>query len=136
MDLDYIQRKARAAREYTTTLDAQGAPRTFQLREPTKHQSVLAGLRCRADAGTPGVAMVLLGRALLLECIVGWQGVLISDLLPVAPEGQDTTQPFAFDPAAIELLLDTNPHWEQQLWSGLVDRMARRDGVFEEAAKN
>jgi hypothetical protein len=129
VELDYIARKARAAREF----EHAAGPAKFNLRVPTKLESSIAfaeslGERRRRDAASS----LRFERALLLLAVVGWSGVSVRDVLP-EHAGEDE---FAFEPGAAELLFDAQPEWEGELMQALMQRIAQRQAVEDTAAKN
>jgi hypothetical protein len=138
-DIADLQARDRASRSFSLNLGDPGAPRLFHLLEPTTHEVRLASLRAglggqRVDAA----AMALLERALLAQAITGWHGVTAADLLAQYPDqaakiGGDLVP---FDPAGVELLLNAQPGWSTTLWAALVDRLAQRGQLREEASGN
>lgn len=136
MDLEYIRRKALAAREYTLTVGPAHAPRTIHLRLPTDYDVRLAGARGRVGGLADVAATIVLERALLVLAIVGWSGVVCTDLLPSAAGTPGADEPFAFEPGAAEALLDAQPAWADAIWHDLVQRLSERNARAEAAAKN
>lgn len=129
IELDYIARKARAAREF----EHQVGPATIRMRVPTKLESSIAyaesaGGRKYAD---PGVSLRF-HRALLLLAVCGWSGVTVQHMLPSHP----TPDAFDFETGAIALLLDAQPEWETELLQALLQRLSDRQTAEEAAAKN
>lgn len=138
-DIADLQARDRASRSFSVQVGEPGAPRTVHLLEPSTHEVRLASLRAglggqRVDAAS----MAVLERTLLLQAITGWQGVVASDLLAQYPDqaakiGGDLV---SFDAAGVELLLNAQPGWSTTLWTALVDRLARRGQLREEASGN
>ena len=129
-DLDYIARKARAAREF----EHQAGPARFTLRVPTKLESSVAyaesiGTSKRRDAATS----LRFHRALIVLAVIGWSGVLVRHVLPSHP---DDAEAFAFEPGAAEVLFDAKPEWEAALMQELMTRIADRQAAEDSAAKN
>lgn len=129
IELDYIARKAKAAREF----DHQVGAATFRLRVPTKHESQIAyaeaiGDRRKRDA----VTSLRFHRALVVQAVFGWSGVTVRDALPehAGDEG------FEFQAGAAEVLFDAQPEWEGELLQALMERIAQRQAVEDTAAKN
>jgi hypothetical protein len=128
-ELDYIARKARAARAF----DHQIGPAKFSLLVPTKLESSIAfadslGDRKRRDAASS----LRFERALLLLAVVGWSGVTVRHVLPE----HAVDEPFDFEPGAAELLLDAQPLWEGELLQALMQRITARQAAEDSAAKN
>lgn len=136
MDLDYIRRKALAAREYTLQVGPADAPRTIELRLPTDYEVRLAGARGRVDGLPDRAATIVLERALVALSVVGWSGVLCSDLLPSAAGAPGGADPFAWEAGAAEQLLDAQPEWGDAIWHDLVARLSARNAERDAAAKN
>jgi hypothetical protein len=130
MDLDYIRRRAEAARLFQRTVGGC----SFELRRPTKLQTSVAFAEARAaSTGAPAAAHVRFQRLVLLQALVGWSGVLVRHVLP-GHEGGD--EPFAFEPGAVEVLLDAQPEWESGLLSELLAEADRHRQAEEAAAGN
>lgn len=144
MDLSDIHRQALAAREFTETID--GA--TFTLRLPTRLDSRIA--LTRVLAAHPGetnndVLALRVERESLIQAIVGWTGVPMHWVLPGATAEppleacvSDAAPPaqFAYSPQCVALLLDTQPDHAETLGRELFNRVRRRNGVLDTAAKN
>ena len=128
MELDDIRRKAAAARQFTHEVG--GA--SFTLRAPTKIESSVLYTRVAVvDGGSDRAAMIRWQRAMLLQAIVGWSGVMLRHVLPDADGSV-----MAFEPGAAEVLLDAQPDWEESLTAALLDHLAKRRAVEDTAAKN
>jgi len=136
MDLEYILRKERAAREYTIQVGPSDAPRSIQMRLPTEHELRLAGARSRVGVLSDAEATIAVERELLCLAVVGWAGVLCSDLLAASAGTAQGVEPFAFEPGAVAPLLDANPQWSGILWNDILGRIVRRGEQREEHAKN
>jgi len=128
-ELDYLRRKALAARQFDVQLAA-GVVAT--LRIPTRHQSMVAYME--ASGGTKAANQVRWQRQLLLLAIVGWSGVLARHVLPSMEQGGD--DPLAFEAGAVELLLDAQEDWAEQILAELVQRLDQRQATEDTAAKN
>ena len=128
MDLEYIARKALAARQFDQVV----GPATFTLRTPTKLDSSIAYAQAMGAAKRDGSAGLRFERAVALLAVVGWSGVLVRHVLP---EHQGD-EPFAFEPGAAEVLFDAQPEWEASLLQALMARIAERQAVEDTAAKN
>ncbi len=129
MDLDYIRRRAEAARLFQRTVGGC----SFELRRPTKLQTSVAFAEARAaSTGAPGAAHVRFQRLVLLQALVGWSGVLVRHVLA----GHAGDEPFAFEPGATEVLLDAQPEWESELLSELLAEVDSHRQVEEAAAGN
>lgn len=129
-ELDYISRKARAAREF----DCVAGPASFTLRVPTKLESSIAFAesldgRKRRDS----VTSLRFERALVLQSVVGWSGVTVGHVLP---DYTQPAEPFEFEPGAAELLFDAKPEWEGAVLQALMQRIAQRQAAEDTAAKN
>lgn len=129
MDLHELQSRAQRAREFTKTVDG----RTFTLRIPTRDESLVAARRLGGSLGDNLAGLLLLQRALLKDAIVGWQGLVIGDVLKSAPEA---AEPLPFEAGAVPLVLDANPEWADQLSRELAERAAARNQRIEAEAKN
>lgn len=130
MELDDIRRNALAARQFT--LQVGGC--SFTLRLPTRHEASVAYTRVgRHDGEADSAAMVRWQRAILVPAVVGWSGVLLQHVLPDEPGG---TEPLPWEPAAVELVLDAQPEWDDQLTRALLDQLSKRRTVEDTAAKN
>lgn len=129
MDLDDLKRKAAAACETGHSI----GPRSFTLRVPTRYQVSLVVARHGGTEGDQGQALFLIARRMLLEqALVGWAGVLVSDILPDSADA--TAQPH--EPGAVPLLLDAQPAWAGELSDRLVELIAERNQRQDSAAKN
>jgi hypothetical protein len=130
MDLDDIRRNALAARQFTV----QAGACSFTLQVPTRHEASVAYTRVGHHGGDPdSAAMVRWQRAILVPAVVGWSGVLLSHVLPDEPGG---TEPLPWEPAAVELVLDAQPEWDDRLTRALVDHLSKRRALEDTAAKN
>lgn len=128
-ELDYIARKARAAREF----EHEVAPAKFNLRVPTKLESSIAFADALGDRRRRDSAVSLrFHRALLVLAVVGWSGVTVRHVLPT----HATDEAFDFEPGAVEVLFDAQPEWEGELLQALLDRISQRQAAEETAAKN
>jgi hypothetical protein len=142
MDLQTLQAKALAAREFTHTLGVID----YRLRTPTRHDVLLAAQRAGAlQANGDRAAMLVLQRAVLEAAIVGWQGVRVLHVL-VDGDGDgakgaelaspaDTT-PLGWEPGAVPLLLDARPDDAIALADALNARITTRAQAAEADAKN
>lgn len=135
MELQDIKTRARASRQFTVSLGAPHEPRTIELHTPTIHEVKIAGLRAGISNAADAAAMAILGRELLLLAVTGWAGVTCADLAD-GLKGDSGADGIPWSAAAVPLLLDQNPGWEEQLWSQLVARLAERAQVRESAGKN
>lgn len=128
-ELDYLRRKALAARQFDVQL---AAGVVVNMRVPTRHDTVLA----YADAAGRSRAAKEASwqRQLLLSAVVGWSGVLARHVLPSIEQGGD--DPLVFEPGATELLLDAQEDWAEQLLAELVQRVDKRRSAEDTAAKN
>lgn len=129
MDLQELQARALRAREFTKVVDG----RTFTLRIPTRDESLVAARRLGGSLGDNLAGLLLLQRALLKDAIVGWQGLVVGDVLKDAPEAADA---LPFEAGAVPLVLDANPEWADQLSKELAERAAARNQRIEAEAKN
>lgn len=132
MDLDYIKRKALAKREYTAKVGPEDAQRTIQMRLPTEHEITLASLRSGIAGMADAAAVAVLQRALVVQSVVGWSGVLCSDLLP----GVEGDHELPFETGAVSELLDAQHEWGQVLADELYTRLAERRKIRDAATKN
>lgn len=125
MELDQIERIARASREFTDTFEGV----TVTMRIPTRHEVRLA--IAQSPAETPEARLLKAQRAMLIDAVVGWSGVQVKHLVPDVPEdgGVDHHR------SAVEILLDAQPHWAERWQELLVNRMAERRSVEESAEK-
>jgi hypothetical protein len=134
MDLETLKRKAAAALQFSVPASAK-CPASFTLRLPTRFEASVCYTRVAQHEGARDpAAMVRLQRALLLGAVVGWEGVRKSHLLPGLPPEQDGA--LEFDPAAVELLLDAQPDWEEALTAELLAKRSQRAAVEDTATKN
>lgn len=144
MDIADLQRQAMAAREYAVAIgppDPVEAARSIRMRVPTEHEIKLAALRAGVDRLTDAAAPAVLERALLVQAIIGWSNLQCADVLPAdglpgAEHAPAPTEPLAFAPAAVSLLLDAQPAWADTLQRGLYARLKQRAAQRESAAKN
>lgn len=125
MELDQIERIARASREFTDTHDGV----TVTIRVPTRHEVRVALLQ--SVAGTPEAKLLEAQRTLLLAAVVSWSGVLVRHLVPDVAE----ETPVNHEPLAVQILLDSQPQWADRWQDLLVTRMAERRRVEETAEK-
>lgn len=128
MDLDYIRRKALAARQF----DCTAGPATFNLRLPTKLESSIAYAGASSAGRSDSSAGLRFERSLGLLAVVGWSGVLVRHVLP----SHDGDEPFEFEPGAAEVLFDAQPEWEGTLLQALMVRVADHQSVRDTAEKN
>jgi hypothetical protein len=131
MDLEDLQRAARAAREFTHT----EAHVTFTLLVPTPHEAEVAAMRNSFVAvGRPDHAsLVRTQRALVEQAVTGWQGLTVGDVLAESPQAADS---LPFEPGATGLVLDAQPGWALALWEQLLQRIEARNALRSTAAKN
>lgn len=127
MDLDYIRRKAQAARQFEHVV----GPATFTLQVPTKLQSSIA--YAQAAGARDAATGVRFERALAVVAVVGWAGVLVRHVLPAHEAGDEA---FAYEIGAAELLFDAQPEWEVAVLQAVMARVAERSAVEDTAAKN
>jgi hypothetical protein len=128
-ELDYISRKARAAREF----EHPAGPGIFRLRVPTKLESSVAFAESMAGKKKRDSATSLrFERALVLLAVVGWSGVTVRHVLPE----HASEEAFEFEDGAAEVLFDAQPEWEGELLQALMHRIAQRQAVEDTAAKN
>jgi hypothetical protein len=129
-DLEYIARKALAARQFEQV----AGPVTFSMQLPTKLESSIAYAQSLVASGRrDAVANLRFQRALVLQAVVGWRGVLVQHVLPRHP---DPAEVFEFEPGAAEVLLDAQPEWETELLQALLGRVAAREAAEDSAEKN
>lgn len=129
MDLQTLRDKALAAREITHAL----GDVTYRLRLPTPHEVLLAAHRTGVVGQPAGAAYMVLMRAVLDAAIIGWQGLRVLHVLPDEADGQ---APLAWEPGAVEVLLDARPADARALADVMSERMAQRAAALEAAAKN
>lgn len=134
MELEDLQRRALAARQFDVIVD-QGVdgigPIAFTLRVPTRHEASLAYME--GASGSKAASDVRFERALLVRAVIGWSGVQVRHVLPESPQAADDIEP---DPAAIVLVLDAQPAWEDTLMPELLSRLNERQVAQDTAAKN
>lgn len=128
-DLEYIARKALAARRFQHA----AGPATFTLQMPTKLESSIAFAQSVGDGRRDAAANLRFQRALVLQAVIGWSGVLVQHVLPQHP---DPAEGFEFEPGAAEVLLDAQPEWETELLQALLGRVAAREAAEDSAEKN
>jgi len=128
MDLDYIRRKAMAARQF----ECAAGPASFTLRVPTKLESSIAYAGAHSAGKVDSSSGLRFERALGLLAVVGWSGVLVRHVLPT----HDGNEPFEFEPGAAEVLFDAQPEWEGVILQALMARVAERQAVEDTAEKN
>lgn len=134
MDLDTLRRKALAARTFHVDV-APGV--RIALCVPTKLESTVLYTRVSLHAGgLDHAAQIRWQRAMLLAAIMGWQGVQCAHVLSDLAEESERAQPLDFEPAAVELLLDAQGGWEQQLSAALMEQIRQRQAVEDAAEKN
>lgn len=125
-DLARLEAAAIKAREFSHTV----GERTYTLRIPTRHEvreCVHAnGLARGADA----MFVPLLRHYLLLQCIVGWQGVRERDIIGAGDA------PLPWSPRAVALLLDNLPDEADAMGVLLMQRADKRAEAVEADAKN
>ena len=131
MDISDLKRQAQSQREFAVAL----GPRSITLRAPTHYESLLAASRAGAYVGDAKqdrlVSQIKLQRELLQLAIVGWSGVLVSDVLAT-----DLNDPLDHSPDAVVLLLDAQPEWEAELGAELLAKLAARRLMKDTAEKN
>lgn len=125
MELDQIERIARASREFTDSHDGV----TVTIRIPTRHETRAA--LAQSSSATPEGRLVEAQRSLLLKAIVAWSGVLVRHLVPDVPE----ETPVDHAPLAVQILLDAQPDWADRWQDLLAGRMAERRQMEETAEK-
>ena len=128
MDLDYIRRKAMAARQF----ECAAGPASFTLRLPTKLESSIAYAGAHSAGRADSSAGLRFERALGVQAVVGWSGVLVRHALH-AHEGDES---FDFEPGAAEVLFDAQPEWEGVILQALMTRVAERQAAEDTAEKN
>ena len=128
MDLDYIRRKAMAARQF----ECAAGPASFTLRLPTKLESSIAYAGAHSAGRADSSAGLRFERALGVQAVVGWSGVLVRHAL----HSHDGDEPFEFEPGAAEVLFDAQPEWEDELNAALVDELNERAARAKAAAGN
>ena len=127
-DLDYIRRKAEAARRFEHVVDG----RTFQLRRPTRLETQIALAQSTPGGRRDAASGVRFNRSVVELAIVGWSGVRTRDVLPQHPDDD----PFEFEDGAAAVLLDAQPLWEDELLDALLRQTAAANGQQEAAEKN
>lgn len=127
-DLDYIQRKAEAARRFEHVVDG----RTFQLRRPTRLETSIALAQSAPGGKRDSASGVRFNRAVVEVAVVGWSGVRTRDVLPGHPQDE----PFEFEPGAAAVLFDAQPQWEDQLLDALLRQTAAASATQDAAEKN
>lgn len=128
MDLDYIRRKSIAARQF----ECAAGPATFTLRLPTKLESSIAYAGAHSAGRADSSAGLRFERALGVQAVVGWSGVLVRHALH-SHEGDEL---FEFEPGAAEVLFDAQPEWEGVILQALMTRVAERQAAEDTAEKN
>lgn len=127
-DIADLRRKQLASREFTVTVGAA----SYTLRLPTQHEKQVQAMRARGTEPDADAAMsALLLRLLLERAVVGWSGVVASQLVPGA--GADVVD---FAPDAVPLLLDGDPDTALALTDAFVRRENERNNRVDAAAKN
>ena len=129
MDLQTLQARAQAAREFTHSV----GEITYTLRTPTQHEALLAAHRTGVVGQPAGAAYMVLMRAVLEAAIVGWQGLRVGHLLPSDAEA---AAPLAYDPGAVPVLLDARPADATALADALSERTLQRAAALDADAKN
>jgi len=76
--------------------------------------------------------ITVLRRRLLDLAVIGWEGAMVSHLLP----GHEPDEPLGFDRELVSMLLDAQPLWAYELDSMLMERLELRKKPLEEATKN
>ncbi len=134
MELDDLKRRARAARQFQVVVQSgvDGiAVVTMQLCVPTRHEASVAYMH--SSDGARAITDVRFERALLLSSIVGWSGVQVRHVLPESPQAGDAIE---YDSAAVALVLDAQPAWEDLLLPELLTRLTARNTALDTATKN
>lgn len=128
MDLAQLKAAAAAAREFTVALAGAdgGLPKSMALRLITAHEAEQLAL-----GGASALSNVQLLRATLEHSVIGWQGVLASDVVPGQPD-----EPLPFSAEALRLLLDERPDWERLALSALLAKADERNARLGLARKN
>lgn len=127
-DLEYIARKALAARQFEHQIGAV----TFRLQLLTKLEASICYAQAAHAGRADGSTWVRYERAVALAAIVGWSGVTAHHVL-VSAQPDD---PLPWEAAAVPLLLDAQPEWEAELLQVLMQRVAQRQAAEDAAAKN
>lgn len=132
MELADLKRFALAAREFSHSV---GDPaRQISLRVPTQHQIDLAARRSGLSSlSDDQAANVVLSRSLLLLGVVGWSGITVGDVLP---GNAQSAEPLPWEAGAVELLLDAQPEWAQEMYEALIEQLLSRKALKDTAAKN
>jgi hypothetical protein len=134
MDLADLKRLATAAREFSVQVGAADAPRHITLRVPTQHELVVSARRSGIESiESDRAAMLVMTRALVLQAMVGFSGVVVGDVLPDHPQAADA---LPCEPGAAELVLDAQPEWAKTLSDALMERLALRREQKDTAQKN
>lgn len=129
-DLDTLRYKARAARQLAVDIPDAGV--RFDLLLPTRHESSVLLARASGDKGLQDRAThISWMRSMLMAAVTQWAGVKGCHAVPGASEDE-----LLFDPAALELVLDAQPAWEQRLSSAMLDALAARRQAEKAAEKN
>lgn len=131
LDIHDLRRKVRAARECTCQIGSV----TFTLRTPTEHQIEVESLRSGVAAAADDqmlACIAVLRRRLIELAVVGWEGAMVSHLLP----GHEPDEPLGFDQELLPMLLDAQPQWAYEIDSTLMERLEQRKKPLEETTKN
>ena len=105
--------------------------REFALCYPSRHEwRRIVGLARDAQGRLDEVAA---GRALVLASLTGWSSVTVADAYPESKVG---TEPLAFTPMAVDLVLDEQPAWADELLAVIFAAKTAREDAIEATRKN
>jgi len=129
MDAADLKARALKAREFEHRI----GDLSFVLRTPSRHELRQTVHELGFDA-INSAELALLQYALTVRHMVGWQGVRLVHLGLGADA--DASTPAPLSPAAVELLLDAQPTWADEIGVALLARVSLRNAVIEGDEKN
>lgn len=134
MDLATLQAAALAAREIEHPITLPAGDVVIKLRLPTDQDVRVAAWRTgigRADGDR--AALLVLQRGLVEQALIGWQGVRVAHIVPNHAEA---SAPLPWEAGAVPLFLDAQPVAQAGLGDVLNQRLAARNELIQDEAKN
>ena len=129
MDAADLKARALKAREFEYRI----GDLAFTLRTPSRHE-LRQAVHDLGFGALDGAELALLQYALTVRYMVAWSGVRLSHL---GLAGQaDASSPAPLSPAAVELLLDAQPTWADELGVALLSRVSLRNAAIDGDEKN
>lgn len=129
MDIKDIVARAKKAREYEFQ---NGSARRYKLRLPSEHEARVAYFLYAKEGEERVAGWAQSQRYLLEHALIGWEGVLVTDILPDAA----APLPIAFHADMVPILLDALDDDATALANDMADRLKARQDRLGDAEKN